>query len=223
MDYAWLALPLLMAVLDWIAVSRNWLVVHAIAKQLVMIGLIAWLWFFTNWSGVLLWFGLALVFSWAGDVFLLSKDYFLPGLIAFLLAHIAYLLGLNLNNPLLSAVSVGIVIGTALVVILIYPPIRIGLLRRSSTRKLEIPVLVYGVVLSLMMLSTVATLFRLEWAVWTAILMAAGGILFFISDNILARDRFVHTIRNGQVLNLVTYHLGQIAIIAAAVIHFGKL
>jgi len=220
MMYLWLVIPLLIALLDWVALTRNWGVVHAVAKQGVMVALIGWLWLVTGWKGIFLWFGLALVFSWAGDVFLLSKDYFLPGLVAFLFAHLAYLLGLNLTTSLLSPISLGIVLGAVLLVSLVYPPIRAGLRKKPANAKLNIPVLVYGFILSLMMMSAVATLFRIEWSVWNGILMAMGGVLFFISDNILARDRFVHPIRNGQLTVMVTYHLAQIAIVAGAVLHF---
>ncbi len=220
MPYWWLAVPLAIAVLDWVAISRNWTIVHAFAKQGVMLALVAWSWLVTGWEGLLLYFGLALIFSWAGDVFLLSKNLFLPGLVAFLIAHIAYLLGFNLADPILSPVTVGIVIGAALTDAFIYPRIREGLRHKPSTVGLQIPVLIYGFILSLMMFSAIATLFRSDWAVWTSILMTAGGILFFVSDNYLARDRFVHPIRNGQLIVMVTYHLGQIALIAGAVLHF---
>ena len=224
MSYWWLAIPLAIAVLDWVAISRNWVVVHAFAKQGVMIALIAWSWFSTDWKGLLVWFGLALVFSLAGDIFLLSPRLFLPGLVAFLLAHLAYLLGLNLNTSLLSVITFGVVLGAVGLTALIYPPIRAGLRRKPGSQNLVIPVLVYGFILSLMMLSAVAILFRTEWTnVWTAILMAAGGILFFISDNILARDRFVHPIRNGQLQVMVTYHLAQMALITGALLHFFTL
>jgi uncharacterized membrane protein YhhN len=197
------------------------MVVHAFAKQGVMIALIAGSWFSTDWKGLLVWFGLALVFSLAGDIFLLSPRLFLPGLVAFLLAHLAYLLGLNLKTSLLSPITFGIVLGAAGLDALIYPRFRTALHRKPETRKLEIPFMVYGFVLSLMMLSAVATLFRTEWTnVWTVLLMATGGILFFVSDNMLAQDRFVHPIRNGQLLVMVTYHLAQIALITGAMLHF---
>jgi len=44
-----------------------------------MIALIAWSWFSSNWTGLLVWFGLALVFSLAGDIFLLSPVSSCPG------------------------------------------------------------------------------------------------------------------------------------------------
>ena len=79
----------------------------------------------------------------------------------------------------------GLLGGAAGLDALIYPRFRTALRRKPETRKLAIPVMVYGFILSLMMLSAVATLFRSEWTnVWIILLIAAGGILFFISDNI---------------------------------------
>ena len=34
----------------------------------------------------------ALVFSWAGDVFLISSDWFIAGLVSFLIAHVFYII-----------------------------------------------------------------------------------------------------------------------------------
>ena len=224
MSYWWLAIPLAIAVLDWVAISRNWVVVHAFAKQGVMIALIAGSWFSTRWTGLLLWFGLALVFSLVGDFLLLSPKLFLPGLVAFLLAHLAYILGLNLHTSLLSPIPVGILLGAAGLTALIIPRFRTALNRKPETRPLVIPVMVYGFVLSLMMFSAVATLFRSEWTnVWTILLTAAGGILFFVSDNTLAQDRFIHPVRNGQLLVMVTYHLAQVALITGAMLNFFTL
>ena len=223
MVYWWLAVPLAIAILDWIAIARNWTVVHAFAKQGVIIALIAWSWFAATWQGLFVWFVVALVFSLVGDILLLSPRLFLPGMGAFFLALIAYLLGLNLNTTLLSPIPFGIVLGAIALTAFFFPRIRTALRRKPGNRKLVIPVLVYSVILSLMVMSSVATLFRDEWAVWNAILMAAGGILFFISDNVNAQNRFVHPVRSGQLRIMVTYHLAQFALIAGAVLHFSSL
>ena len=94
----WVAL--LFAALDWAAVARGWKVLSYIAKPAVMVCLIAWLGVNGGWSGVLLWFTAGLIFSLAGDIFLmLPKERFVAGLVAFLLAHLAYIIGLN-THPL---------------------------------------------------------------------------------------------------------------------------
>ncbi len=62
------------------------------------------------------WFVVALVFSLAGDVFLLDGDRrFIPGLVAFLLAHVAYTIGL-IVAPDWS--WVGFVVGVVIMVVL---------------------------------------------------------------------------------------------------------
>jgi len=224
MSYAWLIIPLAIAVLDWVALSRNWVVVHSFAKQGVIIALLAGSWFMTRWTGLLLFFGVALVFSLIGDILLLSPKLFLPGLVAFLLAQLAYILGLNLHTTLLSLITFGVLLGAAGVVALLFPRYRLALNRKPETRPLVIPALLYSIILSLMMFSAVATLFRSEWSnVWTILLVTAGGILFFISDSTLAQDRFVHPVRNGPLVVMVTYHLAQMALITGAMLNFFTL
>jgi uncharacterized membrane protein YhhN len=69
-----------------------------------MITLFLWLWTSAGLSGALLWFGVGIIFSLAGDILLmLSLDrFFIFGLIAFLLAHAAYVVGFNIPLPGLS-------------------------------------------------------------------------------------------------------------------------
>jgi hypothetical protein len=45
-------------------------------------------------------------------------------------------------------------------------------------------------------------------------------MLFFYSDAILAWIKFVAPIKNGRMMNMITYHLGQIALIAGVLIQF---
>jgi len=49
-----------------------------------------------------------------------------------------------------------------------------------------------------------------------------GAFLFYISDLILAWNRFVAPIQNGRLLNIVAYHLGQIALIVGVAMHLVK-
>ncbi len=96
MNLTLIGIAVLFAILDWIAVARKWQIVEYIAKPAVMVCLIAWLVMNSGMTVPLLWFTIGLAFSLAGDVFLmLPKERFIPGLISFLLAHIAYIIGLN--------------------------------------------------------------------------------------------------------------------------------
>jgi hypothetical protein len=52
--------------------------------------------------------------------------------------------------------------------------------------------------------------------------VSVGAFLFFISDVILAWNKFVSPIKNGRILNIAAYHLGQIGLIAGVIIQYGK-
>ena len=44
--------------------------------------------------------------------------------------------------------------------------------------------------------------------------LALGGTLFFISDFVLAYDRFVRAFRQAHILIMTTYHLAQFSLAA---------
>jgi uncharacterized membrane protein YhhN len=73
-----------------------------------------------------------------------------------------------------------------------------------------------------MLFSALMTLFRTDWASIPAYLVSLGAVLFVTSDVVLAWNKFVSPIRRGRLILMVTYHLGQIALIAGAVGQFGK-
>lgn len=222
-----LVLTLLFALLDWIARYKAWRRADIVFKPLVMVALFGYLLVASGLRQVqpadpLLWFGLGILLSLAGDVFLLDADrFFLPGLVAFLLAHVCYIAGFNLPLPGWNLFALGAAAVYALMAARIYGRIAAGLVSKGQGR-LRGPVLAYCLVITLMLLSATMTLFRPEWAASAAGLAFLGAALFFVSDLILAWDRFVTPIKNGRVFNLVTYHLGQVALIAAAVIQFGR-
>jgi uncharacterized membrane protein YhhN len=140
-----------------------------------------------------------LVFSTAGDVFLmLPSDRFVAGLIAFLIAHLFYIVAFVSEVsaliwwPLIPLVTYGIVI-----YIILAP----------SLGKLKSPVLVYVVVILIMA--------WLAWERWSqtgqsgALLASVGAALFVISDTILAIDRFRGAFKPARALNLTTYFAAQ--------------
>ncbi len=211
----WLAL--LLAALNWLAVGNRWKWLEVLAKPGTMLALLAWLWATTGLQGALIWFALGLFFSLVGDVLLmLPRERFLGGLVAFLLAHVAYIVGFNLTMPPLNlnAILFAGVIG--LVAWDVYRRIRMGV-----SAGLRWPVLVYMGVISLMVLSAWLSLLRPEWAFGPAMLVSVGASLFMISDSLLAWDRFLAPVRYGRVLVMVTYHLGQMGIVVGAALHFG--
>jgi uncharacterized membrane protein YhhN len=80
--------------------------------------------------------------------------------------------------------------------------------------------LIYGMVISIMLLSALLTLYNKEWGTLAAGLVAAGASLFFFSDVILAWNKFVSPIKNGRVVNVILYHLGQISLAVGVILQF---
>ncbi len=211
----------LAAAIDWLAVYQGRRRLEYFAKPITMVALFAYLIKAGGLDGALLWFGLGVLLSLAGDVFLmLPERWFLAGLAAFLLAHVAYIVGFNLPVPTPSPYALALAVLYAVMVARIYPRIAAGLAAGGRTN-LRTPVLAYTVVITIMLLSATLTLFRPEWESTGALLAFLGAALFFLSDLILALDRFVNPIRHGRVINMVAYHLGQIALIVGVVQQFG--
>ncbi|MBE3118052.1 MAG: lysoplasmalogenase [Candidatus Atribacteria bacterium] len=220
---------LAVAVADWVAVAKGWKKIETIAKPMTMVLLFAYLALACGFGATpLIYFGLGIFFSLAGDIFLMisyarfSNRWFLPGLAAFLLAHMAYIIGLNMPfgepSPLW-AIGIGIIL--AMTAGRILRRILAGV-REKGLRRLVVPVMAYGMVITLMLLSAILTIYRVDWKTSASGLVCLGAILFYFSDIILAWNKFVKPVRNGRVMNMAAYHLGQIALIAGVVLQFAR-
>ena len=127
-----------------------------------------------------------LVLSMAGDVSLIRREraWFLAGLVAFLLGHIAYMLAFGTRSGLLTLPPAALVTLAAISVALF-------LYFRPHLGRMLWPVVAYIVVITLMLMGA--------WAVFAAQadggsarwLIAAGATLFYLSDITVARDRFL--------------------------------
>jgi uncharacterized membrane protein YhhN len=202
------------AVADWAAVIWHWKRVEYVCKPATMVALIAAACYLTpagTDSAFRTAFLLGLSFSLVGDVALMLPNdrWFLPGLVAFLIAHVAYITGFNMMPPPLSALMLLPVVG--LLDVLILNRLVAGLVARGDD-DLRIPVVVYGVVLSLTLASGWSTLVRPSWAAPARAAALLGGTLFFASDLMLAWNRFVRRSRLLHVLVIITYHLAQFAL-----------
>lgn len=205
-------LVLLPAVVDWIAVRRNDLRLERVAKPATMAVLIV--------ATAVAWSGdfdqrfiatvVALVLSLAGDVFLLGdRDRFVPGLIAFFGAHVAYIVAFG--GAVLSPYSV--FLGTTLMLLggAMFLAIRQGL-RRAGKPELIVPVLAYVFVISLMVLTALTAPGAEGWSRLSIAAAAIGALLFYVSDALIGLHRFVHELPWASVTIMVTYHLGQIGL-----------
>ena len=216
-------LTVLCAILEWVAVFKDWRRLEYFAKPGVMLFLLAWALVSGGIKAPLAWFELGLVLSLVGDVFLLlsnERRWFLFGLGAFLLAHVVYVIGFNSPLPPFSIMSIGVAV---IVLMTALPPVRrilLGVKQKGLPRLLE-PVRVYAMVVSLMLFSALMALFRTDWLAGPAYLVSLGAVLFISSDMLLAWNKFVKPVRRGRLLLMILYHLGQMALIAGVVGQFG--
>ncbi len=198
---AWLVLAVTaaVAVVDWIAVVHSSTRLEYVAKPLVMAGLIAVALVLDPVSALERdLFLIALALGLVSDVFLmLPGDLLLPGLVAALVEHVAYIAGFrarSLNVPWLIAGAVVAVASAA-----VFVPIYVRALRQKQPRLVG-PVLAYVVVFIVMVAS----------AGGTGSLVALGGaLLFFYSDALLGWYRLVGRLSWGRPVNIVAYHAGQ--------------
>ncbi len=211
------AIALVLALIDWVAVAWHWKRLEYIFKPATLVAVLIAAWMLTYephdaWQARF--FLPGLVFSLAGDVFLMlpGKRFFLHGLVSFLLGHLCYIVGLSPTLPPWLALIPLIVVVTVGVVL--YQAIVTGLRRQGQT-ELLVPVALYSLVLSLMLFSAWATLFRPGWTPLRRGLVIVGASLFFGSDTMLAWDRFVVSSSWLRMLVIVTYHLGQVALAAS--------
>ncbi len=221
MNYTWLAAAAVIAVLDWIAVERKIKPLEYFAKPGAMLALIIWLWQASAFQGNLLWFGLGLLFSLAGDIFLLlPREQFIPGLVAFLLAHVAYVIGFNSEAlPAFNLPAAVLAVAVLVAAVPIYRGIASGL-QASGQPRLKMPVLVYTLVISLMLLSALLTFVRPEWQPAPALMVSLGALSFFISDSVLAWNKFVVPLSHARLVTMFTYHVGQALIVLGCTAHF---
>ena len=169
----------------------------AASASFVAIGLARW----QGGDGVGTWLVAGLVLCAVGDLLLLGKRTFDAGLLAFLLGHLAYIGGFAAATPpagwpvVPAAVlaAAGVLVGRWL-----WP--------RLGRRRL--PVAAYIVVITVMVWGAMAASADrvLPWTV------AAGAGLFYLSDLLVARERFVRSGFVNRVVGLPLYYAGQVLI-----------
>jgi uncharacterized membrane protein YhhN len=141
-----------------------------------------------------------LLFSLLGDVFLIFPGkHFIKGLAAFLTAHLFYIAAFSSGKPLTATWWIPLLL-------FVYGSI-FFLVLRPDLNKMALPVGAYIVVILVM-----------TWQAWerwmwiqnrTALCAAVGSTLFFVSDSLLAFNRFKRSFRMADALILSTYFTAQ--------------
>ena len=187
-------------------------VLYLAAKPLLMITLA--LYFISASKGYPSWrvyVVIALVFSWAGDVFLISNDMFIAGLVSFLMAHVFYIIAYHktgaASGKLRPLDIIKFILFGALLIWTIYPGLG-GML---------IPVLIYA--LLLLSMGVWAHKRRGATSATSFTLVATGAILFVISDGLIAVNKFAFEVPAERLLVMSTYIAAQYLIVRGLLNH----
>lgn len=217
----WFFLAVLAAGLDWMALWLKQTRLNFVTKPAALLFLILWFTSWDGWQAASVWFGLALVFSLIGDIFLLLPErYALLGLIAFLAAQIGYVIGFSPRSPVDTLPLLYVGLPVLLTGSLVYNNLRKKLEKNPAHHKLANPILIYYIATSIMLFSSLLTLVQADWNSSAAILVASGGTLFFTSDALLFNNRLIQPIPNGRLLVRISYHLGQMALTAGILLNY---
>ena len=154
----------------------------------------------------------ALVLSLIGDVFLMlpgrqpdssGPDTFVAGLVAFLLAHVAYIVAFVIDGVGWEWALVGVVV---MLLHLSTLGRRVAVATRAVEPAMTAPVLAYMLVISVMVVVAFGT--GDPWAM-------AGAALFAGSDTLIAWDRFVKSERWIPLAIIVSYHVAQVLLVVS--------
>ena len=151
----------------------------------------------------------ALFFSLAGDVLLLFEVndplFFVTGLIAFLIAHIFYIVAFN---KIRSKAGIRFKLLVVLPVIVYY--LTLIAILFNHLNEMMIPVIVYGFTISLMLAMAIHLIFINNKQVGA--LLFTGALLFILSDSILAFNKFYTQWVSATVMIMISYGLAQLFI-----------
>jgi len=165
---------------------------------LILIARFHWI---ANRSAYARWIVIGLMFSFVGDVLLIWPDhYFLPGLAAFLLTHVTYLIAFTRDRRFPARFSIWLAY-------LAFAAAFYTLLFATLPSGLRLPVLLYAAVLSTMAGQAMGNFLELQAP--PSQRAAVGTLLFLLSDLLLAFDRFRRPLPYSTILILTPYYIGQ--------------
>ncbi|OAK57890.1 hypothetical protein A3K87_29900 [Variovorax paradoxus] len=162
----------------------------------------------TRFDGLLL---TGLAASLAGDVLLMGPaTLFVPGLVAFLLAHLAYIALFSMGVGMFP--RRGVLAATLLIGAGMYAFLWLGGLPAA----LRIPVAAYVVVIACMAAQAIGRAAVLHATDPSARWVAVGACFFMLSDSLLATNRFVTPLPLASLWVLGTYYAAQMLIVRNA-------
>lgn len=146
---------------------------------------------------------LGLVMSVAGDAMLVWEDFFVHGLVAFLVAQILYISAFGFRPFNVYVATVAYCLGT----------LGCYLLVPGTTGVVSFGLPVYTMLLMTMVWRAVARvqLFQELWT-WTKLCSCLGGVLFAVSDTFIGFNTYYSPIPYAQAMIMVSYYAAQLGI-----------
>lgn len=158
------------------------------------------------------WLLSALTFSWIGDIILLFADkgelYFIFGLVSFLISHILYII-LFIKQKQENDYRKNNIFWVGFVLVLVYLISMLTFLF-PTLGDLKIPVAVYALTISTMLIMAVKGYF--SWKKTMNSLILIGAVFFITSDSVLAINKFYNPIPSADFLIMFTYIVAQYCI-----------
>jgi len=212
-----LFLFVVVAAIELISEIYNLKTLNIVVKPLLMPSLAAYFFFSVAKKNRLAFFVIiALMLSWFGDVFLMFQEinsqYFVFGLVSFLLAHVTYVIIFKKSSlgfkPSIITYSTGfsLILFGALLLFLLW----------AGLGEMQLPVSVYTIVIISM---GITALFRKAEG---ASIVLIGAILFIASDSMIAINKFYEPISSARFWIMITYISAQYLITVGMINYFNK-
>ncbi|MCC6287613.1 MAG: lysoplasmalogenase [Chitinophagaceae bacterium] len=156
-------------------------------------------------------FAAALFFSWLGDIALSWDSLFIQGLVAFLTAHICYLLFMLKIKGAKGLLQFQPLFGLP---VLVYLVILLFILD-DYLEQLKIPVYIYGIIICSVWLYSINLFWKTDKKI--AALLFFGSSQFVISDSMLATHKFIYPFNILPPLIMLTYCSAQFLLTLGAI------
>ncbi|XP_051018241.1 lysoplasmalogenase [Acomys russatus] len=170
--------------------------VSALVKCLPILCLVVFLWAVAPGGSYSRLLQGALVCSAVGDACLIWPEAFVYGMAAFSAAHLFYLWAFGL-----SPLKPGLLLVTILTSLIYY-----SFLVPHLEPDMVLPVLAYGLILTSMLWRSLVWGGSASW----------GGVVFTVSDGVLAWNTFVYSFPFARLLTMTTYYVAQLLLTLSA-------
>ena len=208
----------LVSLINWVSAWQMRMIPYYITKPIVLLSLILFMVLRVPVTPARLPFLLGLAFSLLGDIFLIPKGtrWFLVGMGAFSITQIMYIWGFNLSMVKLPVLIVGVVAFLGGIILIHLLVNRFS--ESSSINKAILPFIKgYGALVLAMGMSALLCLARPAWSDRAAVMAGIGGVLFFMSDGMIALDKLDRRLPRYRFWIIFTYHLAQFLIVGAVI------